>query len=369
MAAVSNSVVHLTMRFNETELSVGTGVIYCLDKSYFIVTAWHNLSGLHSETLENLSKKGGRPNNVVVNLAVSYAHHGVVRQSITLPLNDEEKSLFFIHPENWPRIDVAVIPFDPTATHLSELYRSTGEVRKVQMCLTTPMADGTKADICPVQKYFVPDESIRRKWLEAVEVTDELFIPGYPQNIHDYHGQPVWKRATVASSVRHGWNRQPKFLIDSASKSGMSGSPVLYYSPSGTVKILGSRYMFAQDVAILAGIYVGRLGVEGEADPQIGTVWKQSVIDEIIHAKCFENLPEEIELSNAELLENATRALGGCSKKGLDNVLNTEMPSRYYVREKLMKQINGRASPERALQAVVDAAATYDGPLVPDEAE
>lgn len=142
MAAVSNSVVHLTMRFNETELSVGTGVIYLSDNNYFIVTAWHNLSGLHSETLQNLSKKGGRPNNVVVNLAVSYSHFGVARLSITLPLVDEEKSTFCIHPENWPRIDVAAIPFDPGADHLSELYLSTGEVRKVRTCLTAPMANG-----------------------------------------------------------------------------------------------------------------------------------------------------------------------------------------------------------------------------------
>jgi hypothetical protein len=149
----------------------------------------------------------------------------------------------------------------------------------------------------------------------------------------------------------------------------MSGSPVLYYSPSGAVRILGSRYMFAQDVAILAGIYVGRLGVEGEADPQIGTVWKQSVIDEIIHAKCFERLPEEIELSSSELLESAKRVLSSCSHKGLENVINPDMPSRHYVCEQLLKEINGRASPERALQAVLEAASTYEGPLVPDEDE
>lgn len=369
MAAVSNSVVHLTMRFNETVLSVGTGVIYHTDNQYFIVTAWHNLSGLHSETLNNLSKKGGRPNNVVVSIAVSYSKLGVIRQSVTLPLTDEEKSLYYIHPKNWPRIDVGVIPFDPSAEHTSELYLSTGETKKVRMCLLTPMADGTKAEICPVQKYFVPDENLINRWLETVEVTEELFIPGYPHNIHDYYSQPVWKRATIASSVRLGWNREPKFLVDSASKSGMSGSPVLYYSPSGTVKILGSSYMFGQDVAILAGIYVGRLGVEGDTDPQVGTVWKQSVIDEIIQAKCFERLPEEIELSNSELLDSARLALGSCSHKGLENVMNSDLPSRYYVRHQLLTKISGRASPERALQAIIEAATTYDGPLVPDEAE
>lgn len=369
MAAVSNSVVHLTMRFNETVLSIGTGVIYRADNKYFIVTAWHNLSGLHSEALNNLGKKGGRPNNVIVNIAVGYSNLGITRQSVMLSLTDDEKSLYYIHPKNWPRIDVGVIPFDPSAEYTSELYLSTGEKRKMRMCLLTPMADGTKAEIYPVQKYFAPDENLINRWLETVEVTEELFIPGYPNNIHDYYSQPVWKRATIASSVRLGWNREPKFLIDSASKSGMSGSPVLYYSPSGIVKILGSRYMFGQEVAILAGIYVGRLGVEGEADPQVGTVWKQSVIDEIIQAKCFERLPEEIELSNSKLLDSARLVLANCSRKGLENVMNSDLPSRYYVRHELLSEINGRASPERALQAIIEAASTYDGPLVSDEPE
>ena len=85
MAAVSNSVVHLTMRFQKTVLSIGTGVIYQYESEYFIVTAWHNLTGLHSETLKPLSKNLAIPDNVVVNLAVSIPEFGVTRHSITLP--------------------------------------------------------------------------------------------------------------------------------------------------------------------------------------------------------------------------------------------------------------------------------------------
>lgn len=369
MAAISNSVVHLTMRFQETVLSIGTGTIYQYENNYFIVTAWHNLTGLHSETLKSLNENLGIPDNVVVTLAVSYPNFGTTRLSITVPLVDENKSLFFIHPMNWPRIDVAVIPFDPAAEHLSELQLSTGEKRKIRLSLIMPTADGIHTEICPIQKYLVPDNNVIKEWLESVEVTEELFIPGYPHNIQDFYAQPVWKRATIASSVQHGWNREPKFLIDSASKSGMSGSPVLYYSPKGSVRVHGATYQFGQDVAILVGIYVGRLGVEGAADPQIGTVWNQSVIDEIIQGRCFEKLPAEIQLSNGELVESALRALTSCSRKGLENIKNPEMPSRFYVCQQLMKEINGRASPESALNAIVEAAEVYEGPFVPDEPE
>lgn len=367
MAAASNSVVHLTMRFKKTVLSFGTGVIYQHESDYYIVTAWHNLTGLHSETLEPLSKELAIPDNVVVNLAISIPNLNVIRHSIVLPLVDEEKSIFYIHPENWPRIDVAAIPFDPHADFISEIYLSTGENKEIRFSPIMPVHGVGTSEICPIQKYLVPDSNVIEKWFQSVEVTEELFIPGYPYNIQDYYSQPVWKRATIASSVQEGWNREPKFLIDSASKSGMSGAPVLYYSPNGSVQIHGSKYQFSQDVAILAGIYVGRLGVQGELDPQVGTVWNKSVIDEIIKTKCFEKLPHELQLSSDELVANMQSILATCSLQGLENVKNPDMSSRYYVRQTLMKKINGRASPDRALEAILEAANKYEGDLVADE--
>ncbi|MCF6362380.1 MAG: hypothetical protein L3J88_03310 [Gammaproteobacteria bacterium] len=367
MALVSNSVVHLTMRFKKTVLSIGSGVIYQHGSDYYIVTAWHNLTGRHSETLKPLSKELAIPDNIVVNLAVSTPEFLVQRHPITLPLNDGEKSLFYIHPENWPRIDVAAIPFNPRNDFLSELYLSTGEQRDIRFSPIMQVLGKGTTEICPIQKYLVPDSDVIDRWFQSVEVTEELFIPGYPHNVQDYYSQPVWKRATIASSVQQGWNREPKFLIDSASKSGMSGSPVLYYSPNGSVKIRGTKYQFTQDVAILAGIYVGRLGVEGELDPQIGTVWNKSVIDKIIKAKCFEKLPEEIESTSEELIENMQSILATCSPQGIENIKNPDVPSRYYVRQELMKKINGRASPCRALEAVLEAVEKYEGTLIADD--
>lgn len=367
MAAISNSVVHLTMRFDSTVLAIGTGVLYERDGQHFIVTAWHNVTGLHPETMQHLSAEGGVPDNIVASIVISRGEFGAHRMSIVLPLSDEEKALFYIHPKNWPRVDVAAIPFDPAAPHTFEMNLSDGTARTALISLLDTGNTGIPAALCPVQKYLVPNDDVAQRWLDTVEVTEELFIPGYPHNVQDYYSQPVWKRATIASSVQTGWNREPKFLIDSASKSGMSGSPVLYYNPNGEVRILGSTYRFAQDVAILAGIYVGRLGVTKEADPQIGTVWHRSVIDEIIDGKFYERLPYEIELSSRELEAAAKEALIGCSRKGLENVKNPQMPSRFYVRNSLLERICGRASPQRALEAVLEAAEAYDGPFVPDE--
>lgn len=374
MLAISNSIVHLTMQFDSTVLAIGTGVLYEKDNQHFIVTAWHNVTGLHPDTMSQLSGQGARPNKILATLAMTTAYEGesnaiTVRLSIELPLEDEDKALFYIHPTNWPRVDVVAIPFDPRKPQMMVGRLSTGENIRTPMVLSSRNAAGVTTSIWPVQKYLIPDANVAKQWLENVGETEELFIPGYPQNIHDYYAQPVWKRATIASSVQLGWNRESKFLIDCASKSGMSGSPVLYYNTNGKVQIKGSTYHFQQDAAILAGVYVGRLGVTKEADPQIGTVWHRSVIDEIIDGKCFERLPAEIELSRQELEAAAKEVIPPISLAGLENIKNPDMPSRFYTRRRLMEHINGRASPERALEAILAVAESYDGPFVSDNGD
>lgn len=367
MAAVSNSVVHLTMRFGRTKLAIGTGVVYERDGKFYVVTAWHNLTGRHPDNLKFQSEQHAVPDNVVVNIAVSRGDFGVSRMSVILPLMDEDKALFLIHPAGWPRVDVVAIPFDPMGCLKMELYHFNGDVQDVGVSLLDTGDTNIPADLCPIQRYFVPNPSVIDLWLDNVEVTEELFIPGYPHNLQDYYSQPVWKRATIASSVQSGWNGQAKYLIDSASKSGMSGSPVLYYSPKGAVDVGGSSYRFSTEVAILAGIYVGREGVTDKADPQVGVVWHQSVINEIIDGDVYEKLPFEIEVSPGDLEAAINEEFKTSSRIGLDNILNPKLRSRYIVRDRVLKQIQGRAIPEQVVEAVVRLAGIYDGPLVPDD--
>ncbi|SEI89471.1 hypothetical protein [Frateuria terrea] len=364
MAAVSNSIVHLVMRFGDTVLSYGTGLLYERLGQFFIITAWHNVTGLHSETLRPLNKHLAIPDNIVASIVAVWPGMGSGRLPLTLPLADEEKALFYIHPVNWPRVDVVAIPFDPAAEHSLEGVLSNGEVMREGIRLAA--ASGPAAEICPVQRYLVPDH-VATAWINDVDVTEELFIPGYPLNIQSHLAEPVWKRATVASSVQAGWNGERKFLIDSASQSGMSGAPVVYYNAKGVVRIGGMTMHLDREAAILAGIYVGRMGVRNDRDPQIGTVWHASVIDEIIDGRCHEHLAAEIELTNSALEAAVVESLRTCSREGLENLNNPQMRSRFYVQHEVLKRISGRAKPQRVLDAVVDMAQRYKGPLVPDE--
>ncbi|WP_417803665.1 hypothetical protein [Thalassospira lucentensis] len=362
MADINNSVVHLTMRFEKTTLAIGTGFFYERDGKFFIVTAWHNLTGMHVENLTKMNKHCAIPNNVVAHVPVILPF-GATRIPLVLNLTEESRSTFYVHPKGWPRADIAVIPFDPHGVHSMEVTPPGHKPTIQNMNLSNPGNQELPLEIYSIQKYSNVPANIAQKWLNTAQVSEELFIPGYPKNITDYYGQPVWKRSTIASSLQIGWNRQSKFLVDSASHSGMSGAPVLLFNPNGNIVIGSSTYVIGGPVSILAGVYTGRIGVTQESDPQIGIVWHTSVIDEIIDAAQFENRADEIECSRSMLEAAILEEFATCSAEGLDNIKNPEMPSRHLVLERVMEAVNGRAIPNRALDTIVEMAKDYNGPL------
>ncbi|MEQ6438284.1 hypothetical protein V8Z74_25250 [Comamonas sp. w2-DMI] len=366
MAEISKSVVHLTMRFGSEELAIGTGFVYKKDDRFYIVTAWHNVTGRHPDTFKP-NKNVAIPDNVVVNFCFLLGENGMGRMAISLPLYNDERACFYIHPENWPRVNVVAIPFDPYVAHPIAGYTGDGKEINFSIPLFNEVGNGLQTSISPIQDHLVRRGEIVEKWFKSVDVTEELFIPGYPQNVHDMHVQPVWKRATIASSVQMKWNRQKKFLVDSASKSGMSGAPVLYYNPRGSISMHGTTFQLGGEVSILAGVYVGRVGVTNEKDPQIGIVWHSDVIDEIIEGARYEEHPDRLEILLKDFEKVVEEVLVTSSKEGLENINNPDLPSRYYVQREILKKIEGRASPEKVLDTLLDVAKRYTGPFAESE--
>jgi hypothetical protein len=114
-----------------------------------------------------------------------------------------------------------------------------------------------------------------------VRVGQEVFAIGYPFGLF-LSGFPVWKRASVATEPEIDLESLPKFMVDTASRSGMSGSPVVrrqygqYQTENGgTVVTAGAATKFL-------GVYSGRVGADDELKAQLGIVWKAGVIDEIV---------------------------------------------------------------------------------------
>lgn len=353
----SNAVVHLTMRHDKATLAVGTGVLYQKNGKTYIVTAWHNVTGRHSETLKPLNKDSAIPNNLIAHISVHMqsqdgSYNGSQRFSYTIPLEDDSDTFYLVHPKGWPRIDVAAIPIDPNRNYDLEGTLATGEEISIPFSMQNSSSLGMSFNITGMQKYETLINGIDLG--STLSVSDELFILGYPKGITDMYANPLWKRATVATHPSLGWERQSKFLVDCASRNGMSGAPVVFYNNKNHIQIGGMKYITSGPVTYFHGIYVNRLGIVDDFEAQIGTVWKRNVIDEILdqgidgpHSTCIEAPNSEIDQAICELWPDspdyASLILGGgCLKHSFTF--------------QVMERLNGRADPGEVLKDVLRVA-------------
>lgn len=115
------------------------------------------------------------------------------------------------------------------------------------------------------------------------EVSHDVFILGYPFPPTSIHGLPIWKRGSIASEPGGSSNF---FYVDTASRPGMSGAPVLnryrgFYKTDRTSQAMNDSDWFGEGTDFI-GIYSGRIGAEDAL--QLGRVWKKRLIEEIIES-------------------------------------------------------------------------------------
>jgi hypothetical protein len=115
----------------------------------------------------------------------------------------------------------------------------------------------------------------------------DVFILGYPFGSKT-PALPVWKRGSIASEpdmVRNSKDATGYYLVDTASRPGMSGSPVILRSWSNHI-LESSMWTTSNDklpIDRIIGVYSGRLKSKQE-EAQIGLVWHVDYIDQIIDA-------------------------------------------------------------------------------------
>ena len=89
----------------------------------------------------------------------------------------------------------------------------------------------------------------------------------YPRGLDGGNELAIWKRASIASEPKHDIDGLPKLLIDTATRQGMSGSPVIVRRRGMTVprgvqrvpgKLTGQELIGESDTFL--GVYSGRIG-------------------------------------------------------------------------------------------------------------
>jgi hypothetical protein len=121
-----------------------------------------------------------------------------------------------------------------------------------------------------------------------IDTGAEVFLPGFPLGIGDSYF-PMWKRGSVATSLEWGEGEKLRFLVDTASREGMSGAPCLaisnwrHYSriPGSTKVVVVERPLSHR----LLGVYSGRLNAKDDLGAQLGIVWRENLIFDIISGR------------------------------------------------------------------------------------
>jgi len=260
---------------NDILLSKATSFFYNSNDDIYLVSNWHVLSDKNPKADERgefrfQNKKAAIPNRIKI---CTYGWGNVFGSGYLLDiplLDDNETPLFKSKKLNDNEyIDIACLQLNKSSFAL----------------------DGKQVSGMPVCVNTVFPETIKSNY--NIHPTDDVYVIGYPfGQINDL---PIWKRASIASAS----NKSFKVFIDTATKSGMSGSPVFYVAKENNLSFNGKKIPTERGYkAEFIGIYSGRIieNIEDEnndsyikindydlsAAAQLGILWKKSAIDYII---------------------------------------------------------------------------------------
>ena len=236
--------VFIKMKFEATELAVGTAFFYRRNGRLFLISNWHNFSGRDPSTKKPLADHGGVPDTVACYMCLNAPT--IEREWLDIPLLENGTPAWYHHSTVGSTIDIGVLPVS-----LSEKFKA-------------------------IVLNDMPFDKMN------LRVSCDVFVLGYPLGLMSSHGLPIWKRASVASEPG---TSEPQYFVDTATRSGMSGSPVIFryrgfYKNDPHAKEIADDDWFGEG-DMFAGIYSGRFGASS-VEAQLGVVWKPHLIDEII---------------------------------------------------------------------------------------
>jgi hypothetical protein len=240
----SASTVPLEMMFNSTALSLGTGFIWHQNGMFYLITNWHNVSGKDPNSGRALSRTGGIPNKLKIYLNKKGALGHKFPETFEL-YDHLRQPNWFVHPSLGNQVDVVALPLSPSE----------------------------EPDWYAINQLG---------WFDlSVSIGQDVYILGYPFGIGP-NGYPIWKRSSIASEPEVFTSSQRYILVDTASRPGMSGSPVIRRSWGTHMTADGGLVTNTGSATKLIGVYSGRLHTTDPLDAQLGLVWPIFFIDEII---------------------------------------------------------------------------------------
>lgn len=240
---LSRCSIALKLWFQSQTIGHATGFLWRHKGAVFLITNWHVVTGRNPNTLLSVNPTtAAEPDQLTFS---SWNAQGKQRDHLIDLYDASFRPIWLVHSEFGIDRDVVAISLGRRITD-------------------------------------VPFVNVLAKQSAELEIGSPLFVLGYPFVPERY---PIWKLATVASEPALTPNLRPYMLIDTASRPGMSGSPVI------------QRALSARDGSILpetiVGVYSGRLHTQSPMDAQLGMVWPSNIISEIAESGVTDIHPHE----------------------------------------------------------------------------
>lgn len=250
IASVATTPIHYKDHDGNLLNQLATGFTFRHLGRPWLVTALHCLTGRNVFTGKPINAQTGFEPLEILAYPNREAHGGLTRWKDNISLYDDAGTAnFFIDPFfDEFRTDIGVIPLNESAYPVR--------------CINLHPADDLLA--C---------------------VGSDCFVVGYPLSSIDDPFFPVWRRGSFAYEPSSPVDGKPIFLIDAATSSGMSGSPLIQrWSGPAPIQGANGRVEVAVDRVIssaLCGVYGGRAHSADNVGP-IGYGWYSNRITLII---------------------------------------------------------------------------------------
>lgn len=229
---------------NGLPLGSATGFVVQAPSGVYLVTNRHVVRGRRQDNDQPLSATGGVPDalDIVHNLADALGTWSIRTEG----LYDANGSPCWLeHPEGGG-VDVVALPLT--------------QLDGIRIYPYDPWAERT-VQLAP---------------------TEPLNIVGFPFGQTGGGALGIWVRGFIASEIDIDFGGQPCFLVDSRTRAGQSGSPVIFYSGGGSYMAAdGGVVIGGGEVEEFVGVYSGRINDQSD----LGVVWRAEAVRQIIEAQ------------------------------------------------------------------------------------
>lgn len=248
LSLYSLATIPLQLRANGNELRrTATGFVWRRHDKNYLVTNWHVVTGRNAQTGEIDPSVPARPDTLRAYFNTRTMDYWKHERDVRLR-DDDHRPLWFVHPIHQRKRDVVAIPLDiPDDDPDIKLY---------------PINAACHDDL-------------------VIGIGMDVFVLGYPFGF-ELPGFPVWKRGSIASEPDLAQLGDGYLLVDTASRPGMSGAPVIHRSWGSHILSNGSMVSDSMARTKFIGVYSGRRHTHSSSDAQLGMVWPRQNIEDII---------------------------------------------------------------------------------------